>query len=165
MLFPRSHAWTPLQKWFVAMAAVFAIAILAAVVYGYERYYRGPNESALFGTWSEGDDSYYRFYPNHNVELWSDFPSGRIEDLDLVSRGRWYAGGDFIYLRFPDMPADRNVELARRNILIWRIDAISPTELRAHMWQEEPPRIYRRVDLPLVNASNQTLQPTASPRE
>ncbi len=42
MLLPRSHAWTPLQKWIIASAVLFAVTGFGAVVYVYERDYRGP---------------------------------------------------------------------------------------------------------------------------
>src|SRR6266481_896384 len=157
MLFPRSHVWTPLQKTLITFAAVAALAAFTAAVYSYERYHRGPNESVLFGTWQCVDvcyhPLYYRFCPDHNFEVLDD------EDSSIVLlRGRWYAGGDFIYLRVtePQLEFER-----KREILIWRIEDITPTEIRARLLSDEPPRVYRRVDLASPHASNQALQPTA----
>jgi hypothetical protein len=42
MLMPRAHAWTPLQKWIIASAVLFAVTGFGAVVYMYERDHRGP---------------------------------------------------------------------------------------------------------------------------
>jgi len=42
MLLPRTHAWTPLQKWMIACTVLFAVTGFGAVVYVYERDYRGP---------------------------------------------------------------------------------------------------------------------------
>jgi hypothetical protein len=51
MLFPRSHSWTRRQKGLIVGSVVLALASFGALVYGYERYYRGPGESAFYGTW------------------------------------------------------------------------------------------------------------------
>src|SRR5438105_4744129 len=42
MLMPRAHPWTPLQRWIIASAVLFAATGFGAVVYVYERDYRGP---------------------------------------------------------------------------------------------------------------------------
>jgi len=136
---------------------LFALGLFGAVVYSYERYHRGPNDSVLFGTWQCVAECYhplyYRFHPNHNFEVLDD------EDSSItLLRGRWYAGGDFIYLRAtePELELER-----KREVLIWRIEDIKSTELRARIWSKGPPQVYRRVDLASPHASNQALQPTA----
>jgi hypothetical protein len=53
MLLPRSHAWTPVQRWLITTAVVLAIVLFGALVYSYERYDRGPTKSALFGIWRD----------------------------------------------------------------------------------------------------------------
>jgi hypothetical protein len=161
MLFLLAHSWTRRQRWLIVAALALAVGAFSAVVYSYERYHRGPNESVLFGTWQCTDVCYYplyfRFHADHNFEVLDN------EDPSVVlRRGRWYAGGDFIYLRaiyekFEDDP--------RREILIWRIEDITPTELRARMWSDEPPRVYRRVNLDSPHASNKSLEPTAGRRD
>jgi hypothetical protein len=161
MLFPRSHAWTPLQKALITLAVVTALAAFTAAVYRYERYHRGPDDSVLFGTWQCVDvcyyPLYYKFTPDHNVEV-LDF-----EDASsVIAKGRWYAGGDFIYLRFTQPALEFE---GKREVLIWRIEEITPTEIRARLLSDEPPRVYRRVDLAAAHASNQTLQPTAGRRD
>ena len=42
MLYPRSYAWTPLQKCIIATGVLLALAAFGSVVYVYERDYRGP---------------------------------------------------------------------------------------------------------------------------
>ena len=157
MLLPRAHSWTGAQRVWIVAAIVLALGVFGAVVYSYERYHRGPNESVLFGTWQCVEvcyyPTYYRFHPNHSFEILDDEDSSKT-----LLRGRWYAGGDFIYLRHTDPEL---VELeGKRNILIWRIEDITPTELRVRMWSDEPPRVYRRVDLASPHASNQSMKPT-----
>jgi hypothetical protein len=39
---PRAHAWTSVQKWIIASAVLLTITGFGAVVYVYERDYRGP---------------------------------------------------------------------------------------------------------------------------
>ena len=158
MLFPRSHLWTLRQKRIIITATIWSLVLFAAGVYIYERYYRGPDDSVLFGTWQCVDvcyyPLYYRFLPNHSFEVLDDEDPSRV-----IVRGRWYAGGDFIYLRGTEPQIEWQ---GKREILIWRIEDITPTEIHARMWSDEPrPRVYRRVDLASRNASNQTLQATA----
>jgi hypothetical protein len=40
MLFPRTHAWTPLQKWLIVTTAITLIALCGAGIYYYERHSR-----------------------------------------------------------------------------------------------------------------------------
>src|SRR5437762_11832734 len=93
MLFLQSHAWTPRQRSLIAGAVVVGLVAFSALVYGYERYYRGPDDSFFIGSW-RGEANYtgstcigYRFKPNHTFE-------GECEPS-----GKWYAGGDLLYLR------------------------------------------------------------------
>ena len=37
MLFPRAHAWTPLQKWIIASFVILVCAAAAFLIYSYER--------------------------------------------------------------------------------------------------------------------------------
>ena len=41
-----------MQRRLVVSGVVVAPTAFGLLVYGYERYYRGPKQSALFGTWS-----------------------------------------------------------------------------------------------------------------
>jgi hypothetical protein len=120
MLFPRSHSWSLRQRWLIVGAVIVAVGICSALVYGYERYHRGPDDSVFIGTW-RGEASYtgdqcigYRFDSNHTYQ-------GECEPS-----GTWYAGGDLLYMRqrLEDSsgPYDR--------LQIWHIDSMTPTELR-----------------------------------
>lgn len=40
MLYPESQAWTPRQRLLIAGAIVAGVVVLAALVYGYQRYHR-----------------------------------------------------------------------------------------------------------------------------
>jgi hypothetical protein len=122
MLFPYSHTWTSKQRWLIAASVFTGLVALSALVYGYERYYRGPNDSFFVGTW-RGEASYtgetrigYHFKPNHTYE-------GEWEPS-----GKWYAGGDFLYLRerLDDSsgPYDR--------LEIWHIDSMTSNEVHMH---------------------------------
>ena len=159
MLFPRSHAWTPLQRWLITAAVVLAIVSFGALVYSYEQYHRGPSESALFGTWRDTTPAmdsvaYYRFNADHTFDLLID----DMCELSVVATGRWYAGGPNIYVRFsPDV-------LKERQLIIWHIADISADEIRVRWTRDSAIRIWKRVDRALPSASNQALQPTAGRR-
>jgi hypothetical protein len=136
-------------------AVLVAIIAFATIVYAYEHYYRGPSDSVLFGTWqcTSGCEYplYYEFGPDHNIQV--------LDDSDpsiVVVRGRWYAGGKFIYLRFFELPPG-----LRRTILIYHIVDITPDELRVRIWRNDPIRTYRRATLGATNASNRAMQRTA----
>src|SRR5438093_12616864 len=93
MLLLHSHAWTRRQRWLIVGAVVVALGFFSALVYSYERYYRGPDDSFFVGTW-RGEADYtgetrigYRFKADHTFE-------GEWEPS-----GKWYAGGEFLYLR------------------------------------------------------------------
>jgi hypothetical protein len=117
---PRSHAWTLRQRWLIVGAAVVAVGVFSALVYGYERYYRGPDDSVFIGTW-RGEADYtgeqrigYRFKPDHTFE-------GEWEPS-----GKWYAGGDFLYLRLRLDDASGPYD----KLQIWHVDSMTPTEIR-----------------------------------
>jgi hypothetical protein len=156
MLLPRSHAWTPLQRWLITATVVLAIVSFGTLVYSYERYHRGPSESALFGTWEDTTPAmdsvaYYRFNADHTFDLMTD----GMGQLSVVATGRWYAGGPNIYVRFsPDL-------LGGRQLIMWHIADISADEIRVRWTRDGAIRIWKRVDLPLPSASNQTMQRTA----
>ena len=161
---PRSHAWTPLQKWLIVLGALIAAASCAAVIYQYERHFRGPTDAAFVGTWEEfihdpwvppvAGGSYTSFKPDHTYErfIMVSRPGGFDEPFILES-GAWYAGGDFIYLRLPWDQASSTALLPRR------IDAISPTQIDLH-WGPQT-QVLKRLGSNPPNASNQSLQPTA----
>jgi hypothetical protein len=122
---PRTHAWTRMQRCLLIASVATGLAAFALLIYGYERYYRGPGQEALVGVWEctagcLSEHFYLRFEPTHNVEAWS-----KEGEYKASYRGRWYAGGDFLYLRFI------GEDIAQRHpITIWRIDDLTTTEMR-----------------------------------
>jgi hypothetical protein len=130
MLFPESHAWTRRQRWLIAGAVIAGVVAFSALVYSYERYHRGPDYSFFIGTWRgelECLGEYrtgYRFKPDHTYE-----ERHMLGDEEVwAPAGKWYAGGDFVYLRhrFEDAsgPYDR--------LEPWHIDSMTPNEVRMH---------------------------------
>jgi hypothetical protein len=162
MLIPRSHAWTPLQKWLIIGSAVAVLALCAAFIYQYERHFRGPTEAVFVGTWQEfvhdpwgpgvAGGSYTSFKPDHTYEqfIMVSRPGGFDEPFVLQS-GAWYAGGDFIYLR---LPWD---QVSSTALLPWRIDSVSPTRIDLH-WGPAT-EVLKRVDASSPNPSNQSMKP------
>lgn len=142
MLSPRARCWTPLQKWLIAMAIIIAIAGFGAVVYGYERYHRGPSEAALFGTWQDMTPSidsvtYYQLNSDGTFDLIGD----SMGELFIVTTGKWYAGGPNIYWRFP-------AEFVGMRPYVWHIDDISRNEVRVRSSRGGAISVWKRVDLP-----------------
>ena len=144
MLIPRSHTWTPLQKWLIVTSTFAAVALLGVLIYRYERYGRGPTDTVLVGTWSgEFVDSLanfepgYRFKADHTFEELASF--GNLE-LEVSQTGRWYAGGDFLYLRIPIEMDDG----WHSRLEAWHIDAVTRTELRIRF--ERSTLALRRVE-------------------
>ena len=157
MLFPHSHAWTRLQRWIVVTAAALCIATLATSVFVYERYYRGPGEETLYGTWEavnffDGDTIYFRFRPDQTFTAGSLFEG----ELNPFSEGRWYAGGPNIYVRFS---AD-DIRTPQR-VIVFRIVDIQRNEIHVRLIRDGRVYTFRRATLKSASASNQALQLTA----
>jgi hypothetical protein len=155
MLFPHTHAWTPIQRWFVVAAGIAVLILFSALVYSYERYYRGPGESALYGTWQVPDfpsdePVYFQFNPDQTFSMCSVFEG----KLSPFTTGRWYAGGPNIYLRFS---AD-GIREARP--LILHIVDIQAEEFRVRYSRDGRVVTYRRAHLDSPSASNQAMQRT-----
>ncbi len=115
MLFPFTRVWTRRQKALIVGCVVFALASFAALIYGYERYYRGPGQEILYGTWHNGDcldcTSDLTLYPDHTF-ISSGFGMGRYWINDS---GKWYADFNRIFLfgeRDFDKPAFAVLRLA-----------------------------------------------------
>lgn len=122
MLFPYSHAWTPLQKWLIVASGIASISLLSTLVCHFERYYGLPDDSVFVGTW-RGEADYmgenrigFRFKPDHTYEGESE-PSGK-----------WWAGGDFLYLRMRLDDASGPYD----KLQIWHVDWRTQTDLRMH---------------------------------
>jgi hypothetical protein len=139
MIFPRTRAWTALQKRLIVSAVVLGVVVFGVLVYEYERYYRGPSDQILVGTWEDPwpDGSiYYQLSANHDLRLF-------VDNSDVLAAGRWYAGGNFVFMRwgFSDEP-----EVSHG--LIWRIDEILPNEIHVHKNPNGLPFTFTRTHLP-----------------
>ena len=153
MLFPRTRAWTLRQRWLIAGAVAVALVAFATAVYSYERYHRGLRETALVGTWSpETSQLYYDFQRDGVLVVLDE------DGQPTGTKGKWYAGGPNIYIRFP-------VEILKdRQLVVWRIIDILPEQFRVRSGRHDDQiMVWHRVKPP--NASNHALQPTASRRE
>jgi hypothetical protein len=126
MLFARSHAWTLGQRWLIAGAVVASLCVFSALVYSYERYHRGPDESFFVGTW-RGDYLPKTLYWGP-ARVGFHFRSDHTYEGETAPSGRWYAAGDFLYLRLrlddASGPYDR--------LETWHTDSMSGDELRMH---------------------------------
>jgi len=147
----------PLQKRLIITLVVAALAALSAAIYSYESHLRRPSDSVLLGTWrcTSGCGyplypAYFHFAPNHSVLADDGDPTAF-----LFLKGRWYAAGDFIYLRFPGNERGR-----KQDILIWRIEDIAPNEFHLRTLKNDPPSTYSRVDLLSPPIPNKPLQPS-----
>lgn len=153
MQIPRSHAWSPLQKRLIVAGVAAGLVCLGSGINIYERYYRGPSDSVLFGTWYNPYDSSpvicYDFKPDHTLQVRD------CDDPELILRGRWYAGGSNIYASF--LGEDADFLQLKRPVILHIVD-IQPDTLRITRLLNGPVEAYRRFP---VHASNQTMKPTA----
>jgi hypothetical protein len=138
MLLPRTHAWTPKQRWLIIVVVATALVSFGTLVYSYERYHRGPSETVLFGTWDLGGDYYLQLDPGGTFLELSLFEG----EATPVMKGRWYAGGSNIYLRVTE---DAYNPEARRPLILHIVD-IQPNELRVRIWRDDV-QSYKRVNL------------------
>ena len=156
MLLPRSHIWTPLQKAGIVTAGVVALILFCAVVYVYERDYRGPSGSVFCGTWEvlgfDDGPVYLQLNPDQTFSMFSLFEG----EPNPFTKGRWYAGGPNIYLRF-------NAEdFGGARPLVWQIVDIQPEQFRVRYGSKTQILTFRRAHLNSPSASNQAMQRTAS---
>ena len=141
MLMPLSHAWTRKQRRLIVAVVVFAVFVFGALVYGYERYCRGLREADLAGTWTRVDaergGGYYEFRPDGTIVMLDD--DGQPTNF----KGKWYAGGDFMFVRFP--PTD----FAERQFVVWHVLEASRDEFRVRIWQKDKGfAVWRRMKPP-----------------
>ena len=110
MLFPKSHAWTLRQRWFIVGAIIAGVVAFSAIVHSYERYYRGRDDRFFVGTWrGEYVDTLFLGDPRVSYCFKSDHTYDELvpDSAAVFHRSRWYAGGDFIYLRVRKEDANR----------------------------------------------------------
>lgn len=161
MLLPRTYAWTQKQKVLIVTFALVVFAALGLGIYAYEHYYRGPTDAVFLGTWRDTTPiidavDYYRFKPDGTFDLIID----GMGSIDVVAIGKWYAGGQNIYMRVP-MPEDPDEPRPRRNVLVWHIVDISPEKILVRDTQHGTPIAWERYHDALPTASNQAIQLTA----
>jgi hypothetical protein len=135
---PFTRSWTPLQKWLILASTISVLVVLGVVVFYYERYYRGPGDEVLVGSWeipgSMEPRVCYNFRPDHTIYVCD------CGDTESAVRGRWYAGGSNIYLNFK---GDSDF-LGQGRPLIMHIVDIQPDTLRVTLWRGDPVHVYRR---------------------
>jgi hypothetical protein len=157
MLFSLSHPWTRAQRRFLLVAGLLACVLVAGLIYTYERYYRGPDESALYGTWldpmtMDAQDLFYiEFRPDQ--KFWVVVViSGKTTPL---VEGNWYAGGQNIYMRYP-----AEFSGPSRPTVMHIVD-ISPEDIAVRFDRDGRVYHYKRAYLDPPDASNLSLQATA----
>src|SRR5581483_2812762 len=138
MLMPSSHAWTLRQKALIASAVILGVVAFGALVYTYERHHRGLSEADLAGTWTRIDSAagggYYDFRRDGTIVMLDD--DGQPTDI----KGKWYAGGPNIYVRFP--PSEFRDPL----FAVWHIVDASRDQFRVRMWRDDKePAVWHRM--------------------
>jgi hypothetical protein len=156
-MLPRTHAWSRWQKWLIIAASIMLTALAGVGVCIYERYYRGPSDSGLVGTWQIEDGcidctNLMTLQPNHNVIGFGDSIAGENQ---FEYRGRWYAGGQLLVIHYDTAEEARSVTM--------RILDIAPNTIRVR-WDGREVRMKRSTRTP-PQASNHSLQPTAGRRD
>ena len=151
MLIPRSHVWTPFQKWLLLASTLVALVLLSVAIYRYERYHRGPDERVLVGTW-EDQNVRYSFKSDHTFEV------SERGSVGPFAHGVWHAGGGFAYLLRPVF--DDSKDVVSHPLIIWRIDDVSADELRFRLNPGSELHTLRRASSDSRPASNHALQPT-----
>ena len=163
MLLPRTHTWTPAQRWLIIAVVASALVSISTLVYSYERYHRGPSDTVLYGTWKAllfGDFYLLEFDPDRTFSISLSSAPGRGEEVTNILKGRWYGGGSNIYLRVTE--DNENPPQARRPIILHIVD-IQPNELRVRIGRDV--QSYKRVNLVSPPASNKSSQPPSGPRD
>jgi hypothetical protein len=130
------HAWSRKQKSLIVAGAVVALAASGTLIYVFERYYRGPSDRALVGTWQLEDGCVdcthlITLEPIHNVIGFSD---GLGHENLLDYHGRWYAGGELLVIHYD------NSEEAQSIVI--RIIDIAPDTIRVR-WNGREMRLTR----------------------
>jgi hypothetical protein len=122
MLFPFTRSWTRRQKWLIVSSVVSALAFCGAGIYGYERYYRGPGQEILYGTWHSGAcidcTMDLTFFPNHTF-ISSGESMGRYWVDDT---GTWYVDFNRILLRRRDVD--------EHPLVVLKLADVTDTELK-----------------------------------
>ena len=152
-MLPHTHAWSRTQKWFIVVTVAVLLTTFGMLIYSYERYHRGLTDNVFFGTWQIEDGcidctNLITLEPNHIAIGFGDSIAGENQ---IEYRGRWYAGGQLIVIRYSDQ--ERSVAS------YWKIIDIAPDMLRVRITGREV--LLKRSDRKPPQASNQSLEPTA----
>jgi hypothetical protein len=162
MLLPHSRSWTPLQKWLVVASTTAGLFVLALLIYRYERYERGPDDTALVGTWrfpTIADMTvYWDLRPDHTFRIFADTPE---QNGFPLYKGTWFGGGAFVYFLQPVFHEDGDP--ISHPLEIWRLEDVSPNELRIRVGGGIS-RTLERVAPRSSGSSNKSLEPTAGRR-
>jgi len=123
------------------LSVLFGLLTFGGLVYLYERYYRGPSDTVLVGTWlidSDSDGPYYwRLNADHTFETLTPI----LGELTAFPGGRWYAGGRLVYFRLGvENPWDPR-------LFIWRIEDVSGDTLRVRYNRGGFMHIYKKVEV------------------
>jgi hypothetical protein len=104
MLFPVTHSRTRRQKWLIVGAVVVGLALCGACIYGYERYYRGPDEEMLYGTWQFSSiDATGRMLFRADHTYSTMFPFEDLRDWKVVTKGTWRVEGRYLVVAEENM--------------------------------------------------------------
>lgn len=141
MLFPRSYAFTRMERWLILVGAIVALAALGALIYSYERYHGPASESILYGTWRIPDTEKPPRYFDFRADQTFSIVAASTGQVTPITSGRWYAGGRHIYLRFSAE------DLGQRRPLILHIVDITRNQFGVRIWRGGEILTYRRVDL------------------
>jgi hypothetical protein len=125
-MLPHTHAWSRTQKVLIIAVSVVTPITLVALVYTYEREHPLPDASILVGNWemttpyAGNSSTFLRLDPEQSAAwhsgAWVRNDSSGQRDYSEMT---WYAGGQYIYMRFPEGWPQ-----------IWQIIEIFPDELR-----------------------------------
>jgi hypothetical protein len=125
-MFPHTHVWLRTQKALIIAATFVAPIAFVALIYTYERDHPLPDASILVGTWemtapSAANSSTFLRLEAEQTAAWHSGAWFRNDSRGQqgYSAMMWYAGGRYIYMRFPEGWPQ-----------IWQIVEILPHELR-----------------------------------
>ena len=141
MLLPRSYAWTRAQKYLIAGAVVAAVIASSALIQAYERFCRGPDDSYFVGAWRGKYEPTTLFWgvPELAVRFNRDY-TYQDEDSGMLGGGKWYAGGDFLFLKVRAEDSSGPID----RLEVWHIDSMASDEV--HMTRPGGHAILKRIE-------------------
>src|SRR4029453_1459535 len=125
-MLPQTHVWSRTQKVLIIAATFVAPIAFVTLIYTYERDHPLPDANILVGTWeiaapSVANSSTFLRLDPEDTAAWHSGAWVRNDSSGKqgYSAMMWYAGGQYIYMRFPEGWPQ-----------IWQIVEILPDELR-----------------------------------